>query len=281
MGVRPGTASAEPGGTSTAGPATAGRRRGGRGHGPGLEQRSADACDRDRADGQRAATDQEPPAIPVGHGRGGARRTRIPGDRVDGRSGHGLRPSRGDADHVRHGAGSHRRVDRGASLGARSGDSARTTRVRGAPQRSGRRQQQSERDERGADGKHHGHDAPAPAAPAADRSAAISPTSPATTKPAAARPKERRPTTPRRPATNAAPRHDQHVHHELVRVSEQVDHQLLGAGRLQVDDEVSDRDHERGAAGHESREQLRDRDRDERRDGAGGERGEVGAARGG
>ena len=53
-------------------------------------------------------------------------------------------------------------------------------------------------------------------------------------------------------------RHDEQVEHELVGLSEQIDHQLLRAGRLERDDQIADGDHRARGARKDPGQQLGD-----------------------
>ena len=68
---------------------------------------------------------------------------------------------------------------------------------------------------------------------------------------------------------------DHHVQDELVRLAEELDEQVLGARRLELDDEVADGDDERRRAGDEPGDELPDRDAERRRERTRDERGGV------
>ena len=61
---------------------------------------------------------------------------------------------------------------------------------------------------------------------------------------------------PERAAPAMATADDEQVQDELVRLAEQVDHELLGARRLERDDEVPDGDDRARGAGEDARQQL-------------------------
>ena len=73
---------------------------------------------------------------------------------------------------------------------------------------------------------------------------------------------------------------DGHVEHQLVVRAEQADHEVLGARRLERDDQVTDGDDDRRRARHEARDELRDGDGHERRDGTRGGGGKIGRTAG-
>ncbi len=83
-----------------------------------------------------------------------------------------------------------------------------------------------------------------------------------------------------RAAMSSASDDDGDVEHQLVVGAEEADHEVLGARRLERDDQVADGDDERRRAGHDARDELGDGDGHGRGDGARHGGGEIGGAAG-
>ncbi len=76
------------------------------------------------------------------------------------------------------------------------------------------------------------------------------------------------------------PDDDGDVEGQLVIGAEEADHEVLGARRLEIDDQVADGDDQRRRTGHDARDELGDRDGDGGGDGARHGGGEIGGAAG-
>ncbi len=112
------------------------------------------------------------------------------------------------------------------------------------------------------------------------RNAATSAIAPATRKPMTPMDHRRAGCDPQQRRDEQRTDDDGHVEHQLVVGAEEADHEVLGARRLERDDQVADGDDDRRRTGHDARDELGDRDGHERGDGARRGGGEIGGATG-